>query len=456
MASSFTPNLNLELQATGENVNTWGVQLNTNVISTLDSALGGTLSISVAGSSNVTPTSDQAENIFHTLTGLLTGNIAYILPTVGRLFVIDNTTTGAFTVTVRTALGTGIVVPQGYRAFVTGNGTDYRMAENLTLKATNNLSDLVSAPTALTNLGGTTVGKALFTAADAAAGRTALALGTAAVVNTGTSGATIPMNNTANVFSALQSWSKGADITPTAGVLTLGTDGNYFVVPSGAITSIVGLGIGASIKLQFGGASLLTNSADLVIPGGNYTTVAGDVIEFTGYASGDVRVTAAALVSGLPLKASQSATITFQQAQGVAGGTSTGSSWTAYPLNTTVYDPDNIASLSVTQIILAAGTYIISGAACLLVTNNTWQAKIRLFNVTDTSDAVMGINNGGSDAGSDICNAQMSGAFTITATKTMQMQYYVTIGQASTGLGSAINVGGSPEVYGFLQITKVK
>jgi len=38
----------------------------------------------------------------------------------------------------------------------------------------NNLSDLTSAPAALTNLGGTTVGKAVFTAANAAAARTAI------------------------------------------------------------------------------------------------------------------------------------------------------------------------------------------------------------------------------------------------------------------------------------------
>lgn len=47
----------------------------------------------------------------------------------------------------------------------------------------NNLSDLASAPTALTNLGGTTVGKALFTAADAAAARTAAGVATGAAAS---------------------------------------------------------------------------------------------------------------------------------------------------------------------------------------------------------------------------------------------------------------------------------
>ena len=45
------------------------------------------------------------------------------------------------------------------------------------LLAANNLSDVASATTSLTNLGGTTVGRAVFTAANAAAVWTALGLG---------------------------------------------------------------------------------------------------------------------------------------------------------------------------------------------------------------------------------------------------------------------------------------
>jgi hypothetical protein len=51
----------------------------------------------------------------------------------------------------------------------------YVSAEGL-LEAANNLSDLASAPTALTNLGGTTVGKAVFTAANVGAAQQALDL----------------------------------------------------------------------------------------------------------------------------------------------------------------------------------------------------------------------------------------------------------------------------------------
>src|SRR5690606_2189124 len=49
-----------------------------------------------------------------------------------------------------------------------------------------------------------TLGLALLDDANAAAGRTTLELGTAAIVNTGTSGATIPLLNAANTWSAKQ------------------------------------------------------------------------------------------------------------------------------------------------------------------------------------------------------------------------------------------------------------
>ena len=62
----------------------------------------------------------------------------------------------------------------------------------------------------------TGTGRALLTAADAAAGRTALGLGTAATHNTGTSGATVPLLNGANTWSGVNNFSAGLGIGTTA------------------------------------------------------------------------------------------------------------------------------------------------------------------------------------------------------------------------------------------------
>jgi microcystin-dependent protein len=114
MTSTFTNNLNLQLQGTGDNSGTWGSILNSNVIALVDQALGSPYAANVAGNSDVTLSTVNAGNLIHNLTGVLTGNINYIFPaSAGRFLIIKNATTGAFTVTVKPAGGTGIIIPQG-------------------------------------------------------------------------------------------------------------------------------------------------------------------------------------------------------------------------------------------------------------------------------------------------------------------------------------------------------
>jgi hypothetical protein len=76
--------------------------------------LGGkVLSKSVAGGAAVVLTTAESRNPIILLTGELTANINVVMPAVGREWVIANNTTGAFTVTVKTAAGSGVAVAQG-------------------------------------------------------------------------------------------------------------------------------------------------------------------------------------------------------------------------------------------------------------------------------------------------------------------------------------------------------
>lgn len=113
MADSSTPNRGLILQQTGNNVGSWGTLLNDDCISILDNNLGGNLSLSVAGGIDVDLTSPQAENYYYSFTGVLIGDINVVWPTGAGFYVIDNATTGAFTITVKPTGGTGVVIPQG-------------------------------------------------------------------------------------------------------------------------------------------------------------------------------------------------------------------------------------------------------------------------------------------------------------------------------------------------------
>ncbi len=87
--------------------------------------LGGVLSKSIAGGVNVTLTEVEAGNGILVFTGALTASISVIVPTAPtRPWVVFNNTTGAFTLTVKTASGTGVAVPQGKREIVYCDGTN--------------------------------------------------------------------------------------------------------------------------------------------------------------------------------------------------------------------------------------------------------------------------------------------------------------------------------------------
>lgn len=85
-------------------------------------------------------------------------------------------------------------------------------------------------------------------------------------------------------------WGKGDNLTPSAGTVTLDSDGGgVFNVAAGdfsAISSAVG---GRAVLFIFGGASIIThNATSLILPGGaNITTEAGDCALFVNDAARD-------------------------------------------------------------------------------------------------------------------------------------------------------------------------
>lgn len=150
MTSTFTTNLALNLQATGDNPNAWGTVLNSGVFTVVDQALGTKLSLSVAGSADVTLTTSQSQNLYFNFTGVLTGNINVIYPaSAGRLIIVNNATTGSFTLTVKPSGGTGLLIPQGAKELVQIDGTS-----NIALNAANSpvLFETTVASAATTDL----------------------------------------------------------------------------------------------------------------------------------------------------------------------------------------------------------------------------------------------------------------------------------------------------------------
>lgn len=90
----------------------------------VDALEGSTmLSKSVAGGVDVTLTAAEAQNRLLEFHGILTASINIIVPTSPtRDWIVINETTGAYTLTVKTASGTGVSVPQSSSAHIYTDG----------------------------------------------------------------------------------------------------------------------------------------------------------------------------------------------------------------------------------------------------------------------------------------------------------------------------------------------
>ena len=107
MASSYSTDLKLELMVTGEKAGEWGDITNTNLVIlqqaiagfeqvALNATTGATLAFTNAAESN-------GKNAVLELTGTITGNVDVTIPSsvTNKVYVIKNSTSGAFTVTVK-------------------------------------------------------------------------------------------------------------------------------------------------------------------------------------------------------------------------------------------------------------------------------------------------------------------------------------------------------------------
>jgi hypothetical protein len=128
MASTYSTSLRLELMATGDQSGTWGDTTNTNLGTLLEQAITGVLSVA-QGDTTLTLTStdgasDQARNAVVNLTGAMTSAQNVVVPDANKLYLIKNSTTGGFAVTVKTASGTGVAVLPETSQWVYADGTN--------------------------------------------------------------------------------------------------------------------------------------------------------------------------------------------------------------------------------------------------------------------------------------------------------------------------------------------
>ena len=160
-------------------------------------------------------------------------------------------------------------------------------------------------------------------------------------------------------------WSKGADVASNSALPVL-TDGNYFdVTGTTTVTSINTTGgAGTLIKLHFDGALILTHHVtNLILAGAaNFTTEAGDEVEFVEYDTGKYRMTGWSLYGTAPGGGGGGAFL----GEG-ASGASVGNSGDIIRVNQQTLDTSQ--TFSATDNGSCAGPFSVASGATLTVTS---------------------------------------------------------------------------------------
>lgn len=174
MPSTYSSNLKIELQATGENSGTWGTITNTNLGTALEQAIVGYGNPVFASDANLTLTytdtnAAQAARalVLNVTSGVtLTATRELIVPTIQKQYIVQNNTTGTQSITVKTAAGTGITVPKSRKAHLYVDGTNVIFMDDFvdinggTIDGTTQASGTINGPIAA---GGTWTAAATWT-----------------------------------------------------------------------------------------------------------------------------------------------------------------------------------------------------------------------------------------------------------------------------------------------------
>ena len=231
-------------------------------------------------------------------------------------------------------------------------------------------------------------------------------------------------------------------------------------VASGATGDIEGVTAGTGIS---GGGT----SGTVTITNSMATTIdaKGDLIGGTGadtfarlaVGANDTVLTAdSSTATGLkwaaPASAGSTVAVFADNKTSADGGTFTSGAWRTRDLQTSLFNNITSCSLASNQITLPAGTYEVTANAPSFQVN---ASMARLYNITDS--AVVG-NNGSTcynaAADSSIAPAIVNAAFTITGTKTFELQHRCETTKTTNGFGVQVTFGGV-EVYSQIKIVKV-
>jgi len=249
-------------------------------------------SISLAGLGNPSVTTDyvlsgtELNRIAYTFTGTPLGNINIVVPFTVQQYWMSNATGGSFILSLSTLGGTTAQIAQNARAIYYCTGSQIVKADTSTglpipVGVAQGGTGAINANDALTNLGLTTVGKAVATAASESAARTAMF---AAIF--GANGDITSLSGLTTPLSVPQGGTGLATLTANNVILGNGTSAPAFVAPgtNGNLLTSNGTTWQSTAPAAGGLNAATTKTA-------NYTAVAGDVLACNTITTGAFSIT---------------------------------------------------------------------------------------------------------------------------------------------------------------------
>jgi len=133
--STYSSNLKIELIATGDQSGVWGTTTNSNFSNVFEQSIVGRVTVSFSNAdvtltATNTVASQDYRNVYLNCTGTNAASRNLIVPTLNKNYIVENNTTGGFSIVVKTSAGTGITIPNGSKCAVYVDGTNVVQNDN--------------------------------------------------------------------------------------------------------------------------------------------------------------------------------------------------------------------------------------------------------------------------------------------------------------------------------------
>lgn len=136
MSSTYSPSLRIQLIDTNTELEAWGTPTDNNLGTIIEQAITGVNSISLTNLTSLTLSAanaavDQSRNAVLVFTGTPTANCNVVAPSVNKVYIVKNQTSGGYTVRIKTATGNAVTVAANTTQLVYCNAVDFISAVNI-------------------------------------------------------------------------------------------------------------------------------------------------------------------------------------------------------------------------------------------------------------------------------------------------------------------------------------